>query len=149
MTPAITRRRSTPRSIRLPWEASRTARLSTYKDAAQALFVTLRTVEMHLSHAYGKLGIKSRAELPQALANSLKTSVNTSVAASLPARPGARMLALMSEANRTVVTAALELQLEEGAPRGSLSYAEGPRIRFTGWTEFASAIENWREEALG
>jgi hypothetical protein len=37
--------------------------------------------------------------------------------------------------------------LEEAAPRGSLSYAEGPRIRFAGWTEFASAIENWREEA--
>ncbi len=37
------------------------------KEIAQALFVTLRTVEMHLSHAYGKLEISSRDELPKAL----------------------------------------------------------------------------------
>jgi DNA-binding CsgD family transcriptional regulator len=40
----------------------------TNKEIAQALFVTLRTVEMHLSNAYGKLEIKSRRELPRALA---------------------------------------------------------------------------------
>jgi DNA-binding CsgD family transcriptional regulator len=34
---------------------------------AQELFVTLRTVEMHLSNAYGKLGIRSRRELADAL----------------------------------------------------------------------------------
>jgi DNA-binding CsgD family transcriptional regulator len=39
----------------------------TNKEIAQALFVTLRTVEMHLSNAYRKLGISSRAELPSAL----------------------------------------------------------------------------------
>jgi DNA-binding CsgD family transcriptional regulator len=38
------------------------------KEIAQALFVTLRTVEMHLSNAYGKLGISSRRELVPALA---------------------------------------------------------------------------------
>jgi DNA-binding CsgD family transcriptional regulator len=37
------------------------------KEIAQALFVTLRTVEMHLSNAYGKLEISSRDQLPEAL----------------------------------------------------------------------------------
>jgi DNA-binding CsgD family transcriptional regulator len=37
------------------------------KQLAQALFVTVRTVEMHLSNAYRKLGISSREELPAAL----------------------------------------------------------------------------------
>jgi DNA-binding CsgD family transcriptional regulator len=35
---------------------------------AQALFVTRRTVENHLTSSYGKLGIRSRADLPAALA---------------------------------------------------------------------------------
>jgi DNA-binding CsgD family transcriptional regulator len=39
----------------------------TNKQIAQALFVTLRTVEMHLSSAYRKLGIRSRDELGDAL----------------------------------------------------------------------------------
>lgn len=37
------------------------------KEIAQALFVTLRTVEMHLSNAYGKLEISSREQLPEVL----------------------------------------------------------------------------------
>ena len=37
------------------------------KDIAQALFVTTKTVEVHLSNVYRKLGIGSRDELPQAL----------------------------------------------------------------------------------
>ena len=36
-------------------------------EIAQALFVTLRTVETHLTHAYGKLEISGRAELTGAL----------------------------------------------------------------------------------
>lgn len=36
----------------------------TNKEIAQGLFVTLRTVEMHLSNAYRKLDISSRLELP-------------------------------------------------------------------------------------
>jgi DNA-binding CsgD family transcriptional regulator len=35
---------------------------------AQALFVTPKTVETHLGHAYQKLGINSRGQLPEALA---------------------------------------------------------------------------------
>jgi DNA-binding NarL/FixJ family response regulator len=38
------------------------------KEIAQALFVTLKTVEVHLSRAYRKLGITSRRELGRALA---------------------------------------------------------------------------------
>ncbi len=37
------------------------------RDIAQALFVTVRTVEGHLTHAYRKLGIGSREGLAQAL----------------------------------------------------------------------------------
>ena len=33
------------------------------KEIAQTLFVTIKTVEMHLSHAYRKLEISSRAQL--------------------------------------------------------------------------------------
>ena len=41
---------------------------ATNRDIAQALFVTPKTVEVHLSNAYRKLGIRSRRELPQAMA---------------------------------------------------------------------------------
>ena len=37
------------------------------REIAQALFVTIKTIEVHLSHAYRKLEIGSRAELQQAL----------------------------------------------------------------------------------
>jgi DNA-binding NarL/FixJ family response regulator len=37
------------------------------RDIAQALFVTTKTVEVHLSAVYRKLGITSRAELPGVL----------------------------------------------------------------------------------
>jgi DNA-binding CsgD family transcriptional regulator len=40
----------------------------TNRDIAQALFVTPRTVEVHLSSVYRKLGINSRSQLPRALA---------------------------------------------------------------------------------
>jgi DNA-binding NarL/FixJ family response regulator len=36
-------------------------------EIAQALFLTRRTVETHLTHAYQKLDISSRAELADAL----------------------------------------------------------------------------------
>ena len=37
------------------------------RQIAQALFVTPKTVEVHLSNAYRKLGIRSRRELARAL----------------------------------------------------------------------------------
>ena len=37
------------------------------REVAQALFVTVNTVEAHLSHAYAKLGIRSRSQLAQRL----------------------------------------------------------------------------------
>ncbi|HEV2125075.1 MAG TPA: LuxR C-terminal-related transcriptional regulator, partial [Chloroflexota bacterium] len=40
----------------------------TNKEAAQGLFVTVKTIEMHLSNVYRKLGIDSRAQLREALA---------------------------------------------------------------------------------
>jgi DNA-binding CsgD family transcriptional regulator len=40
----------------------------TNRQTAQALFVTTKTVEMHLGHAYPKLGITRRIELTAALA---------------------------------------------------------------------------------
>jgi DNA-binding CsgD family transcriptional regulator len=41
-------------------------------EIAQALFVTRRTVETHLGHAYRKLDIKSRAELQSALGGDVR-----------------------------------------------------------------------------
>jgi DNA-binding CsgD family transcriptional regulator len=37
------------------------------REIAQTLFLSRKTVEMHLSHVYGKLGIRSRAQLVGAL----------------------------------------------------------------------------------
>jgi DNA-binding CsgD family transcriptional regulator len=44
------------------------ARGLTNREVAQHLFLTVRTVEMHLTHAYRKLGVSSRRELGRALA---------------------------------------------------------------------------------
>lgn len=46
----------------------------TNREIAQALFVTLRTVETHLTHAYQKLDIVSRAELADSLATAEASS---------------------------------------------------------------------------
>ena len=45
------------------------------REIAQALFVTLRTVEMHLSNAFRKLDVSSRTQLPAALASSAPDAV--------------------------------------------------------------------------
>lgn len=37
------------------------------REIAQALFVTIRTVQMHLTNVYRKLGIDSRGQLPEAI----------------------------------------------------------------------------------
>ena len=41
----------------------------TNRAIAQALFVTIKTVEVHLGNAYRKLGVPSRAELTVVLTN--------------------------------------------------------------------------------
>lgn len=50
--------------------AERAAGGASNKEIAQALFVTRRTVETHLTGAYAKLGISTREELPAALGGS-------------------------------------------------------------------------------
>ena len=45
----------------------------TNREIAQSLYLSLKTVEMHLSHVYRKLDIGSRAQLTDALGVSLKT----------------------------------------------------------------------------
>jgi DNA-binding NarL/FixJ family response regulator len=47
--------------------AEMAARGQTNREIAQALFVSLRTVETHLTHAFQKLGIDSRTKLAEAL----------------------------------------------------------------------------------
>lgn len=39
------------------------SRGSTSREIAERLVLSERTVEAHLSHVYGKLGVRSRAEL--------------------------------------------------------------------------------------
>ena len=53
---------------------------NTNREVAQALFVTEKTIERHLSSAYQKLGIRSRFQLPAAIASGLRE-------APLPAKP--------------------------------------------------------------
>ena len=47
------------------------------REIAQALFITLRTVEMHLSNAFRKLGVSTRTQLPVALAASPEAPAGT------------------------------------------------------------------------
>ena len=68
---AAAHRRARPGVAALTASERRVADLAaageTNRDIAQALYVTPKTVEVHLSNAYRKLGIRSRRELPGAL----------------------------------------------------------------------------------
>ena len=43
----------------------------TNREIAQALFLTEKTIEVHLTNSYRKLDISSRSQLPRALGESL------------------------------------------------------------------------------
>jgi DNA-binding CsgD family transcriptional regulator len=47
--------------------AERAATGATNREIAESLFLTQRTVEVHLTSVYRKLGIKGRADLAEAL----------------------------------------------------------------------------------
>jgi DNA-binding CsgD family transcriptional regulator len=53
--------------------ARRAAEGHTNREIAEDLFVTIKTVEMHLANAYGKLEIRSRTQLADALGAGTKT----------------------------------------------------------------------------
>ena len=53
--------------------AQRAAEGHSNREIAQSLFVTQKTVEMHLSNAYRKLGVRSRGELPEKLRSARET----------------------------------------------------------------------------
>ncbi len=49
--------------------------------------------------------------------------------------------------NSQTVTAELEMTLDRAAPEGVLTSADGHSFRFSGWTELAASIEQWRSHA--
>jgi DNA-binding CsgD family transcriptional regulator len=65
-------RRTTPSERRV---AAMAAEGLSNREIAQALFITLRTVEMHLSRAFRKLDISTRTQLPAALAGQAASAV--------------------------------------------------------------------------
>ena len=59
---------------------------ATNRQIAQSLFLTMRTVETHLTHAYRKLDIDSRAELAGALGREAGAEATPGTGASQPPR---------------------------------------------------------------
>jgi DNA-binding CsgD family transcriptional regulator len=57
----------TPSELRISQLAAGGA---TNREIGEQLYLTVKTIEMHLSNAYRKLGIESRRELPGALKTS-------------------------------------------------------------------------------
>ena len=48
---------------------------------------------------------------------------------------------------RRTAKGTLEMDLEARAPAGALTDVDGRRLEFSGWTELAAAIEDWRTRA--
>ena len=59
----------------------------TNREVGAALFLSERTVEGHLSHVFGKLGVRSRSQLTRALASDATPVATTSNARDSPATP--------------------------------------------------------------
>jgi hypothetical protein len=55
------------------------------------------------------------------------------------------MIVQVSERVRAKAT--LEMEVDGLAPAGSLTASDGRRLEFSGWTELAVAIEEWRSHA--
>jgi DNA-binding CsgD family transcriptional regulator len=60
----------------------------TNREVAAALFLSERTVEGHLSHVFGKFGVRSRTELARELASRATQVVATSNPGDSPVSPG-------------------------------------------------------------
>jgi DNA-binding CsgD family transcriptional regulator len=60
----------------------------TNREVAAALFLSERTVEWHLSHVFGKLGVRSRTELARVLASNATPVVTASNTGGSPVSPG-------------------------------------------------------------
>jgi DNA-binding CsgD family transcriptional regulator len=67
VTPGLVREAAVPLSGREREIAMLAAEGMTSKDIAERLYVSVRTVNNHLQHAYAKLGVSNRAELARAL----------------------------------------------------------------------------------
>jgi class 3 adenylate cyclase len=73
------------------------ARGVTNREIAQTLFLSVRTVEMHLGNAYRKLDIRSRAELPAALGGGDVDEPSASRDAARAAAPDGTVTILFSD----------------------------------------------------
>jgi DNA-binding CsgD family transcriptional regulator len=62
------RHQLTPHELRVAVEV---AKGLTNREVAAALFLSVKTVEMHLSRAYRKLGVRTRTELARLFARQL------------------------------------------------------------------------------
>jgi DNA-binding CsgD family transcriptional regulator len=67
VTPGLVREAAVPLSGREREIAMLAAEGMTSKDIAERLYLSVRTVNNHLQHAYAKLGVSSRAGLARAL----------------------------------------------------------------------------------
>lgn len=73
----------------------------TNRQIAQALFLTEKTIENHLTHAYAKLGVVSRRELAGAVAEARLAAPQTNVTTSERTKPQFSSLAGAARTPRT------------------------------------------------
>ena len=115
-------------------------------EIAQALFVTLNTVEGHLRHVYQKLSISSRGQLPAALrsaapgaaAPASRARKNNGGAVTRPAAPAA-MLPGVDQPQTVRVT----LEFEQGSDPPCGRLLDGQAVYpFAGWLGLAAALEH-------